>query len=254
MGRRPGPLAAASAAAVQRNIEWDLPTEEWLARCLVANWQAWEKGPKIDLYRHWVEELKLKELIAELSLRAPRKLGVPVVSDSDEKEEPDDNEAGRQKKGTKKKKSGTKLGLEDLVNAWGEDNKVKAYRIETAKLKWSAKMLEYSPTEREKDRARMMMEKAQFVLTHRITPEDFFEKLKSGNFVPIATGTTFVKKTPAPAPAPAPTPKVNAQAPQKAQSSTSSRLFRRSAITLPESNSEENDNLVTEDEEFDLDS
>ncbi|KAF8428071.1 hypothetical protein BGX38DRAFT_1278535 [Terfezia claveryi] len=149
-------------------------------------------GVKKGTGRHILQESQ----VGELTSRAPRKLGVLLVvqkgskgrldlkaagkrihtkSDSDEKEEPDDDEAGHQRMGTKKKKS--------------------AQRIEIAKLKWNAKMLEHSPIEREKNRALkqqeleiqkawMMMEKAQFVLTHGMTPEDFFEKLKSGNFIP----------------------------------------------------------------------
>ncbi|RPB22607.1 hypothetical protein L211DRAFT_850623 [Terfezia boudieri ATCC MYA-4762] len=90
--------------------------------------------------------------VAELTPGAPWKLGVPgskgyldlkaagkrihAESDSDEKEEEPDDEASHQRKGTKKKKSGTsKLGLEDLVNIYREDNKVEVQRIETAKLK-----------------------------------------------------------------------------------------------------------------------
>ncbi|RPB23609.1 hypothetical protein L211DRAFT_849599 [Terfezia boudieri ATCC MYA-4762] len=186
--------------------------------------------------------------VTELTPRAPRKLGVPLVirkgnkgrldlkaagkrtraeSDSDEKEEPlaDDDEAERQKKGTKRKKSGsTKLGLKDLIGAWGEDNKVEAHRIETAKLKWSAKMLEYCPTEREKDRAlkqqeleiqqaRMIMEKAQFVLTYGITAEDFFKKFKDRTSMPITIERTSVGNTPAAASTPASALKFNTQVP-----------------------------------------
>ncbi|RPB28779.1 hypothetical protein L211DRAFT_844858 [Terfezia boudieri ATCC MYA-4762] len=192
--------------------------------------------------------------VTELTPRAPRKLGVSIMVrkgnkgrldlkaaekrtraelNSDKKEEPDDDKAERQKKCTKRKKSGsTKLGLEDLIGAWGEDNK-----------------------------ARMMMEKVQFVLTYRITLEDFFKKFKDGTSVPIAIGRTSMGNTPTaaststPAAASASTPastfiptstlKFNTQAPQK---------VRRFAIIPPESNSEDNDNLVTEDEEeLDLD-
>lgn len=55
---------AAESSASKNNIQWDLPTEEWLAHRLVDNWKAWEKGPKIDLCRRWVEELKLKDVVS----------------------------------------------------------------------------------------------------------------------------------------------------------------------------------------------
>ncbi|RPB21762.1 hypothetical protein L211DRAFT_840385 [Terfezia boudieri ATCC MYA-4762] len=63
MDRRPaaGAAAVAVAEALAKNIEWDPPMEEWIARRLVDKWEAWEKGPKIDLCRVWVKELKLKE-------------------------------------------------------------------------------------------------------------------------------------------------------------------------------------------------